>query len=457
MKPKIARKIFFVGVWTEVIVGFIAIVLMFDNKSSIRNIGIILCVVTLILFVLLGLFLAYLSKSKRYQKTLEDEKKEEREKIEEEIKNEREKRISPIIDQIENGTYPFPRMFYEYCRSEHVNSLDSDFNKEKAQLLFNQFKKIHFYQIEIPESIYNSAYSDLDTVFNEGRAAMEVYEKTAQKGELPIDQKQLLEEQIKYYSLRGREKRRAMLNSNISLLSEKILDILNAQKAMNTLAVAMSTSAYTQKKNDWAFLGGVASGIGGAGAGIAVASNTMIENERIEAQNQANRAAVKKTAQMIAREGMNLDGDISDLKKARDLYTSELQKLDQKVLLHQKDSNTLYKGLELYGKVKKINKTVKGVLSNPDKHYEYLKFEITIRSNNDADVPEGTHIVTDGFINVKIYSEDTLIGTTPINLPMMGIEKGEKETIEGVWNFFLPGNHEYKLEYENIVLWQMEA
>lgn len=61
-------------------------------------------------------------------------------------------------------------------------------------------------------------------------------------------------------------------------------------KAMYQLGMIMQQSVSQKQEKDWAFLGGVASGIAGPVAGVVTAANAMMDNEQIRAENAAARA-----------------------------------------------------------------------------------------------------------------------------------------------------------------------
>lgn len=65
------------------------------------------------------------------------------------------------------------------------------------------------------------------------------------------------------------------------------------------LGAAFESSVYQEKEKDWALLGGIASGIGGVGAGIATATRVMQENEKIRERNaEARRWAAKQSKEI---------------------------------------------------------------------------------------------------------------------------------------------------------------
>jgi len=60
-------------------------------------------------------------------------------------------------------------------------------------------------------------------------------------------------------------------------------------QAMRQLGFLMEQSVVQEKEKDWAIHGGIANGLAGPIAGVAIALNTMKDNEEIRARNAENR------------------------------------------------------------------------------------------------------------------------------------------------------------------------
>lgn len=70
-------------------------------------------------------------------------------------------------------------------------------------------------------------------------------------------------------------------------------------RSLQMLGMMMETSVYQEKEKDWAIRGGLANGIGGIGAGIVTAVDTMRQNDRIRSENEARREWGARQNQMF--------------------------------------------------------------------------------------------------------------------------------------------------------------
>ena len=140
----------------------------------------------------------------------------------------------------------------------------------------------------------------------------------------------------------GRQKRAAMLKAAIPLLQPELKDKRRMAKAAETM--------FYQKETDWAIMGGIASGIGGFGAGLATAVNTQLENARVREYNRTTGAAmssfvsgVMSNAASRVESNMNyMEREIQELEKVPvlDLPEKELFDMLQIRAVEFKSANT---------------------------------------------------------------------------------------------------------------------
>lgn len=93
------------------------------------------------------------------------------------------------------------------------------------------------------------------------------------------------------------------------------------------LGTMLQRSVYQEKKNDWAVMGGIAEGIAGPAAGIAVAANAINDNARIEAENAMRRKSAAQTNiffQNLASQAERNAPGVRSMEQLQKTYTLDL-------------------------------------------------------------------------------------------------------------------------------------
>lgn len=390
----------------------------------------------------LGLFFAI-----KFENVARFYRKQEKEA--EDIKN-------STLQQYKDDTWEFPAAdFYDYCINNGLQNLNSSFSVEKAKLLAKTILKEE--EIPVPEE-YHPRYLDanrLKEYFQKGKEEIEkeiaiekhkeeVWNRTPHKATPNVVEKAQLELARDLTKLHGSDKRRSMLHHSIEKLEEEIRIKKEGQEAIRQVGFLMSNSAAQQKKSDWAILGGIAEGIAGPAAGIAVAMDTMQKNAEIDKWNQQNRAAVNRVALDIANSANDLNAPISELETAKLLLSREVSALEQKVVLTDCDTAALWKKLKI--QTDGVVKTETNVL------------EITTRIENSyrPDVPAHVRITVDGVLSAKIYFKDTFVGTAIVPLPLYGVECQETAAFTSLCEDYMSLDGKYQVIYEPVALWAME-
>ena len=213
---------------------------------------------------------------------------------------------------------------------------------------------------------------------------------------------------------------------------------------MCQLGGILATSVSQQKTSDWAFLGGIADGLAGPGAGAAVALNVMAENAKIEAENQRKREGALKIVHGFQNDSIRIGAERTDLEKAASILENELKELEKKVVLSNLKAETFNTEFEV----------VKKLVQKTDTNL--LKVSIDLENLSNPDVPDGVRIVADGTLLAKIYTGKTYVGEAIVPLPLYGIECRKAETITGYCPMYMEGNREYTVTLEPNNLWLME-
>lgn len=184
----------------------------------------------------------------------------------------------------------YAEKFYEDCKKAKI-SLAEDSPKAtiaRAKLVAEQNHHA------IPEEKL------IETYLLGKKEAQRVKEEEAQKATYD-----LIKVQNKYLPYHGRDK-------VITLYTEKVdyyRELYNA--------LAMGKTLPYEKQKDWALMGGIASGIAGGAAGLAVASDIQRQNAEARAYNDQLRAAYAKTIlPTLTKVGEDLNHWEKKLKKA---------------------------------------------------------------------------------------------------------------------------------------------
>lgn len=161
--------------------------------------------------------------------------------------------------------------FYKECKSMGIDSLDKASNFERAKLIAANYG-IH------PESVRDAFMNALEK---------ESTEKFAEKKAAKYKQEVAEQQKLKITPKCGRERILEELQSQQNKLKRECKEIEEATSSLFSLGAAAMASIPTSSGPHWATLGGIANGIAGPAAGVAVA---------LEAQAQQQREAVRAEA-----------------------------------------------------------------------------------------------------------------------------------------------------------------
>ena len=369
---------------------------------------------------------------------------------------EAERKKKSTLQQYKDDTWDFPVAdFYDYCIKNGIQHLNNSFFVEKAKLLALTILKEE--EIPVPEE-YHHRYLDtkrLKEYFQKGKEQVEkeiaiekhndeIWNSTPHKATPNTAEAYQLELAQKVASQLGIGKRQLMLRYSIAKLDDEIRMKKEGQEAIRQVGFLMSSSAAQQKKSDWAILGGIAEGIAGPAAGVAVAMDAIQKNAEIEKWNQQNRAAVNRVAIDIANSANNLNSTISEMEMAKLLLSRELSALEQKVVLTEHETAELWKKLKI-----RTDSVIKSETN-------VLEITTTIENVYIPDVPEHVRITMDGVLSAKVYFKDTFVGTAIIPLPLYGVECRATATFTSLCEDYIGLDGKYKVIYEPIALWAME-
>ena len=228
-----------------------------------------------------------------------------------------------------------------------------------------------------------------------------------------------------------------------------------AQANQPDLFESVLNSAHIEKEHDIYVAGGIATGIGGIGAGIVAASQAAADNERIRAQNAENKKAAADLAYKVLeaeRSGVYFNDPV---KKARSIVSecnriiqycqSELQEAKNKMVIDDIPVNELFEALEFCARIKH------------GKCYESVIF--TVKNLYTCDLPKNMVFSLDGTIQVKVYCDDIFVDEVCCPFPSHGIRYNS--SFQGKFplkKYMIDGEtRNYRFEYAPNRLWLIEV
>lgn len=360
------------------------------------------------------------------------------------------------MQKYRDGTWIFPsKQFYNDCIENGITNLDNSFSLEKAKLLAKKImreKKFpvpdeyqHRYVNEDKlREYFQSGHNEVMHLASIEKQKQEIWNRTPHKATLDETQKELIKLACGTANLHGTEKRRFMLNSSLKKLEDEIRRQKEGQEAIRQVGYLLATSATQKKKSDWAMLGGLAQGIAGPIAGIAVAADAIHKNAEIEHWNEQNRKAVNRIALDVYSSANNLNATIDDMVNAKLLLSKEISTLSEKVVISGVKIGELWNHLKI-----RTDSVVKSKTNA-------LLISTTINNTYVPKAPENVRVTVDGILTAKVYCDETLIGTATIPLPLYGVECQSSASFDSMCEYYMEGDRKYTIIYEPIALWAME-
>lgn len=359
-----------------------------------------------------------------------------------------------------NAEYPFPcHEYYKLCKTQGISAINDDFTYRKAVTLAQSFmakdvpqKFWHIYTTKEQLENYFRLGSESNKIEmqrvaeqqRQARVEQEIQFNTPQDVKLGEKESEWSKLNFNTYSLSPLEKRTFLYKEKIERTEREIKSIEAENDALFQLANAVAGSAHQEKTYDWALIGGIASGLGGTGAGIAAAADAMQKNAQIEAQNAANQAYANNLAYEIRKAAITAPRKSTDgLEKELQSLQMRLPKLSYKVYMDDMDTQTLFNNLVCTPSV--------------EKHDDCLEVKITIENKNTYSAPKGVYMSLDGALDVVVYGDGIFIDRIPVVFEEDGLELGKTATIHNYLTKTLSGNdRKYTFNITPINLWLME-
>ncbi|MBO4983530.1 MAG: hypothetical protein J6D23_05680 [Clostridia bacterium] len=319
----------------------------------------------------------------------------------------------------------FIKNFYEDCLSNGIKHVNSPANRQKAILIANKMN-----YIKVSEQNIDSLFAESKN-YVEGQKRSKEIEKMSQQR----TQAQQLEDNKfrKYSNIHGRNKRIGMLQEKINSLIE---DINVYKKYLDSLK--KYTNVTKERELDWGTLGGIASAIGGVGAGIMVASDIQSENEKIKQRNDKRLTSAAEETVRISQEFIYpKEREISNLKAQ--IENAKIALIDESI-----DYHGCFELLDIHCNSDIDDNNILSVSAKVKLKNKMLIFD---------DVPA----VVDGYLIAKVFIGEKEIGKSLLVLPLTG---ATNEAIDVSGKIILPQNSgkdkNYTLNIFPHALWAIE-
>lgn len=365
------------------------------------------------------------------------------------------KKNAERLKQLQSGKWDFPaEKFYNACKNQaKLTSVNNEYSIIKAKRIAEQFVEKELFDPSYYEQYFTAEklafYFEKGKSLSEATAQRNAQKKESEKhlvikGKPTKEEKTFLDRTAALTSLSGVEKRKAMLSNLVQDYDVKINALKEGEEALKTLGVAFLEQQ--KKETSWAIMGGIADGIAGPAAGLAVAAETMVNNQKVQEYN----ASMRQAAMNIMSGVPQLSGDRYDLEKEREKLLRQITKTDDKIALSHPDAAAIWENIQI--KDVTITRNSSKVLA--------ATMTVSLKESLVLDVPDNVRMVIDGIVKGKISFENTYVGEVLFPLPIYGIptKKGVEITLDGfcINSTKTPGEYTLKLnDKQNI--WVMEA
>lgn len=238
------------------------------------------------------------------------------------------------------------------------------------------------------------------------------------------------EELDAFVHLTGRDKRIAMISKEAEPLRKSLQDSVHR----------LPDNYGQQKEHDWAVAGGIASAIGGGGAGVAAALDAQQRNVDIR----------RKNAQMAANVNTinTLVDQIRSETEAK--YKTALNRMEEtrlKLLGDDNDNQDLMSRLAVECKNLTVSET--GAVR--------IEAEIRLNSQERVRIRQGQIEATiDGVITARLMQNGVFKGKAYLTLPLLGVYSETPSKVKGICTSNNDPSAQYQVEFEPHHLWTME-
>lgn len=161
--------------------------------------------------------------------------------------------------------------FFRFCIENNITDITQRADMERAKLLLNR------------EGI-NRDEKELRKMFKTGQKIVSQEEKCQYITALKEEEEEIENQNIEYINYYGIEKLKRYCKNKIKENELILCQCLRDEETIRNGGEVIYNSS-KQKETDWAIVGGIASGLGGIGAGVSVALDAQARNAEVRANN----------------------------------------------------------------------------------------------------------------------------------------------------------------------------
>ena len=345
--------------------------------------------------------------------------------------------------------------FYLKCKNEKLTNLASRSEIERVKLIADSMGVPMEYRSE--EAIRSCFASSAEKELEEEKKKQE----EAKKKHLSDLENERLE-LVKYSQYFGRDKQIAFYKDKLDeakkIIDDSPIKFANDMKFVTGLAADCLEPPKAPEKEDWALLGGLASGIGGPAAGMATAINAQRNNARNEAQHKRDMANYHKQKSQLRAEGESFSKMVQDriTQEDRQKYSSatsekyKYEKLIERAKIRLVEENNSQDLLSL------INPVVHQVKVEEDGS---MRTDFTLKCPVET-IFDNVSAIVDGSFDVTVLdSQNKAVGTMKVVIPEDGLIPSSQKKVRIARGMLVSGcepRKEYHFEFTNPRLWLIE-
>ena len=409
-------KNFFANIITAIIIIAIVIVIVLGFALLLNDFELDATSVTISAIVVGGVIVWGFIKTKDSR---------EKAKAEQAKKDHEEQELRRYQASVRTGDIWAVQRFYNECVKEGIKDVNKESNRARLEL-YAQNKEIE------------GTKEELVAAFRKGQAAVTQLDTTSRINKLRMEEKTISDENRRYISQHGREKRIAICQDMIRECERKIAECESQFKKINSAASDVY-NGYKQKEGDWAVLGGMATGIAGGAAGVATAIDVQQRNAEKRAYNQQLGSAV---GQLAANSLMQISKEKINAENEKKTWEQNLERA-KRALFEDLPSDTLMSCLDLRVDQKKKSET------------GAIRLKVNVKQNKGVFIYGDASAVVDGSIQVLIVADDKTVAKGIITFPYSGSSTYGKD-FDIICNNSADVPNTYSVRFEPNNIWAIE-
>lgn len=314
--------------------------------------------------------------------------------------------------------------FYRLCRENSITDITQRADMERAKLLANR------------EGI-NSNEKEIKVMFKTGEKIVLQQEKNQRIAGLMKEEKEIENKNIEYINFYGIEKLKRYCKHKISECEATIRQCIRDEETIRNGGEVIYNSS-KQKETDWAIAGGIASGLGGIGAGISTALNAQARNAEVRSNN-------KNLARSIAQVQVATLQQVWETKR---IAKSNLEYWQKKL---QEAEITLVEKLPQGILLKELNPSVKEIRVSES---GAVRLKLVYDRPQTLKIFDNVPAYIDGSFKAVLKANGKVVGNAYVSLPYNG--SNGYSTIDAVCRDVRISAEKYDVSFEANNLWAME-